>query len=73
MMFIGGVPTLLPTPWGNLEIADPFVLWSGLIPANGIAEFMLNLPNDPGLSGLVILGQGLVFPQLTPRTQVLLR
>lgn len=64
----------LPTPFGNLWLADPMVtLWAGT-PLQGQWSTNLPVPNDAGLPGLLLAAQALTSQHgLTDRARVVVR
>lgn len=66
VLFYGVVPGLKKTPWGELRILDPTILYAGLTPGSGFLRLGAKLPNDPGLRGLKLQAQALVNLAFTP-------
>lgn len=54
------LPTALPVPGfgGALRLNGPIVFTGGLLDPNGVATFVLPLPNDPALIGYYLTYQG---------------
>jgi PKD repeat protein len=64
-MTAGRLPTPVPTPYGNLLVQLPIYL-SVFVP-NGTGQLPVPIPNDPGLTGLLLDFQGMAF-NLTSNT-----
>ncbi|PIE24420.1 MAG: hypothetical protein CSA62_03850 [Planctomycetota bacterium] len=73
LLILGSKASSIATRFGTWGIADPMVLWSGLVPKNGIAELLIDLPADPKLRGLKLLGQGFAHPKLSGVAKATLR
>lgn len=55
----GRLPTPIPTPYGNLLVKPPFVF--NLVVPNGSGIIPIQVPNDPGLTGIMLAWQGAAF------------
>lgn len=73
VLLLGTQPAQIPTPWGTLGMADPILIWSGLMPFNGFVGLRVNIPADNNLRGLNLLGQAWAQLRLTPTDRKVLR
>ncbi|MCB9880819.1 MAG: hypothetical protein H6834_03430 [Planctomycetes bacterium] len=73
ILFYGLLPGSVATPWGQLGMLDPTVIWGGTLPQAGLVHFGLEIPNDNGLRGLSVYAQALVNLKMTSAAQAQVR
>lgn len=65
VLFYGLQSGKVPTPWGELAMLDPTIIWGGGLPQPGIVSFGLEIPNSSALRGLKVVTQAMVNSTLT--------